>query len=190
MALNNLCTRYCLYAKCTKSHASYLNLYFFVHLQQQLPLHAVYQWADLSVAEACYQPMSNRASRPQTLGRIRFCCEIWTYWQHMPFGTLLEHSGTLLKYRFFTFSHNGRPCREYSALSVIILFYGVCLRLQMSEYNLCFKSNTHRLQQVLMYTQAPKYCHSRQHFQTILIPNSISAGEDQVLSLLYPTSLE
>lgn len=33
MALNNLCTRWCLHAKCTKSHTSYLNLYFFVHFQ-------------------------------------------------------------------------------------------------------------------------------------------------------------
>lgn len=33
MALNNLCTRWCLHAKCTKSHTSYSNLYFFVHLQ-------------------------------------------------------------------------------------------------------------------------------------------------------------
>lgn len=31
----------------------------------------------------------NMASRPQTFGRISFCCEIQTYWQRL--GCILKH---------------------------------------------------------------------------------------------------
>jgi len=39
------------------------------------------------------------------------------------FWNITGTSGTLQKYRLFTFYHSTKPCNEYLALSVIILIY-------------------------------------------------------------------